>query len=101
MLIATFTALYFLLLSLVAVTVVLLIQVVGAILVIALLSLPAAIANTFTHRLSKMMILAVIFCMVISGLGIFLSSVLNWPPGATISLTATLFYLINLTRKKG
>lgn len=94
-------ALYFLLLSLVAITVVLLIQVVGAILVIAILSLPAAIANTFTHRLSKMMGIAVLIGVLISILGMSLSYFFNWPPGATISLTATALYLLNLIRRKG
>ena len=93
--------LYFLLLSLVAITVVLLIQVVGAILIIAILSLPAAIANTYTQRLSKMMGLAIIIGIIISFVGIALSYALNWPPGATIALTATTIYLLNLTRKKG
>lgn len=93
--------LYFLLLSLVAITVVLLIQVVGAILVISILSLPAAIANTFTSRLSIMMIVSIIFSMIISTLGMILSFALNWPPGATIALTATTCYLLNFIRKKG
>ncbi|MGE0198693.1 MAG: metal ABC transporter permease [Simkaniaceae bacterium] len=93
--------LYFVLLSLVAITVVLLIQVVGAILIIAILSLPAAIANTFTHRLSRMMWLAVIIGVIISILGIGFSYALNWPPGATIALTSTTIYLLNLMRKKG
>jgi zinc transport system permease protein len=94
-------ALYFFLLSLVAITVVLLIQVVGSILVIAILSLPAAIANTFTHRLSKMMVISVLLALLISTLGIALSFFFDWPPGATIALTATLIYLLNLLRRKG
>lgn len=93
--------LYFLLLSLVALTVVLLIQAVGAILVIAILSLPAAIANTYTKRLSKMMALAAIIGVVIAILGITFSYFLNWPPGATMALTATSLYLLNLIRKRG
>lgn len=92
--------LYFFLLSLVAITVVLLIQVVGAILVISILSLPAAIANTFTSRLSKMMVISILLSMIISTVGMILSFVLNWPPGATITLTATAFYLLNFIRKK-
>lgn len=92
--------LYFLLLSLVAITVVLMIQVVGAILIIALLSLPAAIANTYTHRLSRMMILAVILGLFISFFGIGFSYSFNWPPGATLALTATTAYLLNLLFKK-
>ena len=93
--------LYFLLLSLIALTVVLMIQVVGAILIIAFLSLPAAIANTFTHRLSKMMGIAIIIGGITSILGVSISFALNWPSGATIGLTATTIYLLNLLRKKG
>ncbi|MCB1116004.1 MAG: metal ABC transporter permease [Chlamydiia bacterium] len=92
--------LYFLLLSLIAITVVLMIQVVGAILIIAILSLPAAIANTYTHRLSKMIMLAVIIAIVLSLVGVALSYTLNWPPGSTLALTATTAYLINLIFKK-
>jgi len=81
--------------------VVLLIQVVGAILLIAFLSLPAAIANTFTHRLSKVMGIAVIIGGITSLLGVSISYAFNWPPGASIALTATTIYLLNLIRKKG
>ena len=94
-------ALYFLLLSLVAITVVLLIQVVGAILLIAILSLPAAIANTWTQRLPNMMGIAALFSAAISILGLSLSWLFNWPPGATIALTTTIAYLLNLLRRKG
>ena len=48
---------YFLLLGLTALTVVLLVSVVGIILVIALLTLPAAMANLFARRLWQMMLL--------------------------------------------
>jgi len=92
--------LYFLLLSLVAITVVLLIQVVGAILIVAVLSLPAAIANTYTGNLVKMMGLAIIIGMIISILGMTFSIAFNWPPGATIALTSTIVYMLNLIRKK-
>ena len=49
---------YLLLLVLVAVTVVLLIQVVGLILVLALLTLPAAVAGHYVHSLGRMMLIA-------------------------------------------
>ncbi|MCB1107062.1 MAG: metal ABC transporter permease [Chlamydiia bacterium] len=93
--------LYFLLLSLVALTVVLMIQIVGAILIIAILSLPAAIANTYTHRLSKMMGIAILIGVIIAFLGIAISYALNWPPGSTLALTATTLYLLNLIRRRG
>lgn len=90
--------LYYLLLILIALTVVLLIQIVGAILVIAFLTLPAACANTLTHRFSRMMPLAVILGICITFLGLFSSFSLNWPPGATIALTSALAYSLTLVR---
>ena len=91
--------LYFILLSLIAITVVLLIQVVGVILVIAILTLPAAMANIWTQKFSYMMVLGAIFGMVFNFLGIVLSFYLNWPPGSTISLVATGGYFLSLALK--
>jgi len=92
--------LYFLLLSLIAITVVLLIQIVGAILVIAILSLPAAIANIFSQKFSRIMILAALLGICFTCIGITFSFAVNWPPGATISLVATLGYFLGLGVKK-
>lgn len=91
--------LYFLLLLLVAITVVLMIQVVGAILIISLLCLPAAIANLLTKRLSKMIFTAIALSCLFSFLGIYLSYLINWPPGATIAFVITLFYFLSLPLK--
>lgn len=88
--------LYFLLLSLVAISVVLLIEVVGAILVIALLAIPAAIAELFTLRLSKMIVVAILLSCLITFTGTLAAYHLNWPPGATIAITAALLYLMSL-----
>ena len=92
--------LYFLLLSLIAISVVLLIQVIGTILVIAFLALPATIASLFTNRLWKMIILSIVLCMIFTIVGMGFSYDLNWPPGATIALTACIVYLIALGFKK-
>jgi zinc transport system permease protein len=92
------TKYYLFLLVLVAISVVILIQVVGAILIIAMLAIPAAIAGSFSQRLSRMMGWAVVFGCVFTTVGLMLSYFLNWPPGATIALTAAAFYLLNLTR---
>lgn len=92
--------LYFLLLGLVALSVVLLIQVVGSILVIAMLSLPAAIACGFTHRLSRVMFAAIILGCLFTLAGTELSYHLNWPPGATISLTAAACYSLSLIKSR-
>jgi len=92
--------LYLLLLCLVAISIVLLIQIVGSILVIAMLTIPAAIANGFTARLSKMMGLAILFGCLFSFLGIDLSSRLDWPPGATICLVSAAAFLFHLVFRK-
>jgi len=87
---------YLLFLSLVALTVVILIQIVGLILVIALLTLPAAIAGLYIRSLSLMMVLASIIGMVFTTSGLAISYQPDLPPGPTIILLAGSFYLISL-----
>jgi zinc transport system permease protein len=91
--------LYFLLLGLIALTVVVLIRIVGIILVIALLTIPAAISARFTHNLKKMMILSVFLGMIFTFCGLFLSAVLNLASGATIILVAGTAFLLSLLLK--
>ncbi len=93
-------SIYMLLLMLVAISVVLLIQVVGAILVIAMLAIPAAIASEITHRMGIIMLIAILLGCFFSAAGIATSYALNWPPGATISLIAAVCYSLSLFRKK-
>jgi len=78
--------LYLLLLAMIALTVVVLIRVVGMILVIALLTFPAAMARQFTHNLKTMMLLSVLFGFLFTLGGLWLSYVLKLPSGATIIL---------------
>jgi len=86
---------YLLFLCLVALTVVLLVQVVGLILVIALLTLPAAIAGHYIHTMGRMMILASGLGMIFTSVGIWLSYVLDMPTGAIIILVAGSCYLLS------
>ena len=81
-----------LLLVLIALTVVMLIRVVGIILVIALLTLPAAISRLYTTRIRSMMLLAVILGIAFTIAGILLSYLLDVPSGATIILVSTVAY---------
>jgi zinc transport system permease protein len=78
--------LYFLLLSMIALTVVVLIRVVGIILVIALLTIPPALARQFTYDLRKMMLLSIVFGAVFTFGGLWLSFELDLASGATIIL---------------
>ena len=86
---------YLLFLCLVALTVVLLVQVVGLILVIALLTLPAAIAGHYTQTLGRMMLLASLLGMLFTLFGIVLSYVLDAPSGPVIILLTGAGYLLS------
>jgi zinc transport system permease protein len=94
------TALFLLLVLLIALTVVVLIRVVGIILVIALLTLPAAIAREYSHALLSMMLLATGLAAVFTLGGLFLSYYLNVPSGATIILLAVAGYGLMLGSKQ-
>lgn len=86
---------YLLLLCLVAVTVVLLIQVVGLILVIALLTLPAAIAGHYVHSLSAMMLIATLLGALFTSLGLAMSFGPDLPAGPTMILLAGGVYVLS------
>ncbi len=93
--------LYFLLLCLIALTVVVLIRIVGVILVIALLTIPAAISARFTHNLKRMMSLSILLGVAFTLCGLWLSVALNLASGATIILVAgTAFLMSILFRRK-
>jgi len=85
---------YILLLCLTALTVVLLVSVVGIVLVIALLTIPAAVAGQFAKRLWQMMILAVILTAGFTTFGLALSYGPNLPTGATTILLAGAVYFL-------
>ncbi|MBN1856350.1 MAG: metal ABC transporter permease [Dehalococcoidia bacterium] len=74
------------LLGLIALTIVTVIKVVGIVLVIALLTIPPAIARQYTKSLSGMMRLAAVIGVSLAILGIALSYLLNLASGATIIL---------------
>lgn len=96
-------ALYLLLLCIVALTVVLMIQVVGLILVIALLTLPAAIAGHYVKTLSSMMALATLLGLVFTSGGLALSYQPDLPAGACIILLAAATFMVSaivMARKK-
>jgi zinc transport system permease protein len=92
---------YLLLLTLIAITIVLLIQTIGTILTIAILTLPATTANLFTKRMASLLVKSVIVSAFVSCSGITASYYLDWPPGATISLCAAFLYFLALWVKKG
>ncbi len=87
---------YFLLLLLAALTVVLLVSIVGIIMVIALLTIPAAIAGMAARRLWQMMALAVVLSMGFTTGGLILADLRNLPSGPVIILLAAGGYIVVL-----
>lgn len=92
-------AIYLMLLCMVALTVVMMMRVVGLIMVIALLTMPAAISGQFVKNMKKMMALASVLGVVFTTTGLWLSYFLNLTSGATIILVSGAAYLLSLVVK--
>jgi len=88
------TFLYCLLLGMIALTVVMIIRVVGLILVIALLTIPPFIAEKFTGSLKTMMAASSILSGLFTLIGLWLSYLLNLTSGATIIIVAAGGFLV-------
>ena len=84
----------YLLLVLGAMTVVVLIRVVGIILVLALLTAPAATAGMLTSNLKKRMIYSILLGIVFCVSGLWISYELNIASGAAIVILSVLCYLL-------
>lgn len=82
------TFLYCLLLGMIALTVVMIIRVVGLILVIALLTIPPFIAEKFTASLRAMMVVSAVLSCLFTVTGLWLSYRWDLTSGATIILVA-------------
>ena len=92
-------ALEYLIYVLVAVTVVVMIRVVGIILVIALLTAPPAIAKQFTYDMKKIMALSVLLGIGFCFTGLWVSYTVRLASGASIVMVAVGAYaLVSLVR---
>ncbi len=89
-------ALYFGMIGLLAVTVVLVIRVVGLILVIALLTIPPFIAERYARSLLQMMVGSSFLGVVFTTVGLWLSYTYDLTSGASIILVAGAAFLISL-----
>lgn len=87
------------LLCLMGLTIVLLLKVVGVVLVIAMLTIPASISGLFTYSLKKMMICATITGALLTFFGLVISWEYDLPPGATIVLLSGTVYVACLIGK--
>lgn len=79
---------------LIAITVVVLIRVVGIVLILALLTTPTAVAKLFTYDLKKIILLSIFLGMIFCLIGLWLSYELQIPSGSSIIMVAGLTYFI-------
>jgi len=86
-------ALYFVLLGLVACTIVLTIRVVGLILVIALLTMPTYIAEKISRSLARMMCIAFVLSAAFTLTGLWFSYTFNISSGASIIIVAAVVFI--------
>jgi len=84
----------YVLLGLIAVTIVVSLQSVGIALTVAMLVTPAATAYLVTRRLHSMMFMAAVFAVISGVFGLYFSYYLSIASGAAIVLTNTAFFLI-------
>jgi zinc transport system permease protein len=87
---------YFLLLGMIAVSIVMIIRVVGLILVIALLTIPPYIAEKYSDSLLKMMFFSTLLSAVFTLIGLWLSYSFNLTSGATIIMTGAAAFFISV-----
>jgi zinc transport system permease protein len=87
---------YLILLCMIAFTVVMLMRVVGLIMVIAMLTIPAAISGQWVKDLKRMMVMASALGVLFTTGGLWVSYTLNLTSGASIILLAGVSYLLSL-----
>ena len=84
----------YLLITLVALTIVLSIRIAGIILVLSLLTIPQNTANLFTKKFGQIIIGSGIIGFLASVIGLYISYILNIPSGATIIFTLVVLYIL-------
>ncbi len=89
-------AIYIVLLCMIALTVVMMMRVVGLIMVIAMLTMPAAIAGRFVSGMKQMMVGSILLGMLFTVVGLWLSYAWNLTSGASIILVSGVAYLVSL-----
>lgn len=84
------------LILLISLTVFLMVKIVGTILAIALVTLPSAISNIFSKRISTIILSSILIAMLSQLLGLFISFELDIPTGVTITILLGIGYIFTL-----
>lgn len=90
----------YLLLLIIAVTIVLYIRIVGIILIIALLTIPQTTSSLFTKSYGQIIIYSILLGLISSLLGLYMSYNYDLPSGATIICVSIFFFILFLLIKK-
>ena len=85
---------------LIAVTVVLMVSIVGIVMVIAFLTIPPAASGLFLKKLWKVMALSVVICAGIIFIGLAASFALDMPSGPVTIICAAILYIIFFVCKR-
>jgi zinc transport system permease protein len=86
------TLLYYVLLIMIALSVIMLIRIVGLVLIIALLTIPPFIAEKFCRSLKAMIVASVFLNFLFTISGLWLAYTFNLTAGATIIMVAAVFF---------
>ncbi|MHA1651355.1 MAG: metal ABC transporter permease [Candidatus Helarchaeota archaeon] len=70
-------------------------QAIGAILVFAMLVIPPAAAFQWTFKINKLILIAIIFSIISTISGLFISFIADFGSGASMVLTATIIFVIS------
>ncbi len=84
----------YMLITLIAMSIVVSLQTVGVTMMVAMLVTPAAAASLITRRLSRMMVIAALIAVFSGIVGLYLSYYLNIASGAAIVLTCTAVFAV-------
>ncbi len=85
---------HYFMMFLLALSVVASLQIVGVILVVAMLITPPSTALLLSDRLQQVILLSALIGLTAAILGFLLSYLFNAPPGPAMTVTATLFYIL-------
>ena len=90
----------YLLFVLLSIVIVVALQAVGIVLVVAMLITPAAAASLIARRFNRAIALGVVFGVLSTGSGLYLSYFFDLPSGPSMTLVSTGIFLLAATKKK-
>ena len=83
-------------LILISLAIVVSLKAIGAILVFAMITTPAAAAYQWSYKINRIILLSTLFGAISSFIGLYLSYLLNLPSGSTITITISVIFVISI-----